>query len=181
MIVDYHSNYPDVYQTPSQSSKTVITAMKESLGKFGIPDLLFSDNGPCYSSSEFEKFAEEWNFKHVTSSPMYPRSNGFSERNVNIIKDIYSKSGDKQMGLLIHRSTQLDNGYTPSELNLGRITRCNLPRQGEEDSIAIARNVAKIKTKERQRQKYYHDRRGVRSLEPLKPGNRVRVYDSQRR
>ena len=84
------------------------------------------------------------------------------------------------MGLLIHRSTQLENGYTPSELNLGRITRCNLPRHGEEDSKAIARKVAKIKTKERQRQKYYHDRRGVRSLEPLKPGNRVRVYDSQK-
>ena len=181
VIVDYHSNYPDVYQIPSQSSKSVITAMKESFGRFGIPDLLFSDNGPCYSSSEFEKFAEEWDFKHVTSSPMYPRSNGFSERNVRIIKDIYSKSGDKQMGLLIHRSTQLENGYTPSELNLGRRTRCDLPRHGEEDSKAIARKVAKIKTKERQRQKYYHDRRGVRSLEPLKPGNRVRVYDSQRK
>ena len=181
VIVDYHSNYPDVYQIHSQSSKSVITGMKESFGRFGIPDLLFSDNGPCYSSSEFEKFAEEWDFKHVTSSPMYPRSNGFSERNVKIIKDIYSKSGDKQMGLLIHRNTQLENGYTPSELNLGRRTRCNLPRHGEEDSKTIARNVAKIKTKKRQRQTYYHDRRGVRSLEPLKPGNRVRVYDSQRK
>ena len=68
VIVDYHSNYPDVYQIPSQSSKSVITAMKESFGRFGIPDLLFSDNGPCYS----KKFAEEWDFKHVTSSPMYP-------------------------------------------------------------------------------------------------------------
>ena len=181
VIVDYHSNYPDVYQIPSQSSKSVITAMKESFRRFGIPDFLFSDNGPCYSSSEFEKFVEEWDFKHVTSSPMYPRSNGFSERNVRIIKDIYSKSGDKQMGLLIHRSTQLENGYTPSELNLGRRTRCNLPTHGEEDSKPNGRKVAKVKTEERQRQKYYHDRRGVRSLEPLKPGNRVRVYDSQRK
>ena len=39
VIVDYHSNYPDVYQIPSQSSKSVITAMKESFGRFGIPDL----------------------------------------------------------------------------------------------------------------------------------------------
>ena len=44
VIVDYHSNYPDVYQIPSQSSKSVITAMKERFGRFGIPDLLFSDN-----------------------------------------------------------------------------------------------------------------------------------------
>ena len=62
----------------------------------------------------------------------------------------------------------------------GRRTRCNIPRHGEENSKAIARKVAKIKTKERQRQKYYHDRKGVRSIEPLKPGNRVRVYDSHR-
>ena len=48
VIVDYHSNYPDVYQIPSQSSKSVITTMKESFGRFGIPDLLLSGNGPCY-------------------------------------------------------------------------------------------------------------------------------------
>ena len=46
VIVHYHSNYPYVYQIPSQSSKSVITAMKERFGRFGMPGFLFSDNGP---------------------------------------------------------------------------------------------------------------------------------------
>ena len=140
IIANYHSNYPDVYQIPNQSSKSIIQAMKECFGRFGIPHELVSDNGPCYSSTEFKQFAEEWDFKHITSSPIYPQSNGLAERRVKTLKNILGKPVDKQMGLLTCRSTQLDSGYTPSELNLGRRTRCNLPRHGDNASKAYARN-----------------------------------------
>ena len=70
-IVDYHSNYPYIYQIPNQSSKSVIQAMKECFGRFGIPHELVSDNGPCYSSTIFKQFDKEWDFNHITSSPTY--------------------------------------------------------------------------------------------------------------
>ena len=96
LIVDYHYNYPGVYQIPNQSSKSVIQAMEERFGRFGIPHELVSDNGPCYSSTEFKQFAEEWNFKHITSSPTYPQSNGLAERPVKTLKNTIGKPGDSK-------------------------------------------------------------------------------------
>ena len=47
-----------------------------------------SDNASYYTSHEFKKFSQEWNFSHITSSPNYPRSNGLSERAVRSSKDL---------------------------------------------------------------------------------------------
>lgn len=75
-----------------------------------------------------------------------------NQRTMKTLKNILGKRGDKQMGLLKYRSTQLDRGYTPSELNLGRRTRCNLPRHGDNTSKAHARNFEKIKKREKEKQ-----------------------------
>ena len=53
---------------------------------------VFSDNGPQYDSYAFRRFTAEWGFEHVTSSPRYPRSNGFVERIVGIVKPILQKA-----------------------------------------------------------------------------------------
>ena len=44
--------------------------------RHGIPDTLYSDNGPQFSSREFQEFALDWQFDSQTSSPHYPQSNG---------------------------------------------------------------------------------------------------------
>jgi len=53
--------------------------MKGIFDERGIPDRLISDNGTQYSSEEFKQFAATYEFEHVTSSPLYPRSNGFED------------------------------------------------------------------------------------------------------
>uniref|UniRef100_A0A672S0A1 Integrase catalytic domain-containing protein n=1 Tax=Sinocyclocheilus grahami TaxID=75366 RepID=A0A672S0A1_SINGR len=45
----------------------VVTHMKSIFARHGIPQVVCSDNGPCYSSKDFQKFAEEYGFQHVTS------------------------------------------------------------------------------------------------------------------
>ena len=35
-----------------------------------------TNNGPQFSSKDFSRFAQKYDFEHVTSSPHYPRSNG---------------------------------------------------------------------------------------------------------
>ena len=43
-----------------------------------------SDNGHQFASSEFARFAETWEFEHVTSSPHHSQSNGKVGSAVNI-------------------------------------------------------------------------------------------------
>ena len=60
---------------PLQSTTTeaAINHLKSFFCRHGIPDVLVSDNGPQFAAATFSKVAEEWGFKHLTSSPHYPR------------------------------------------------------------------------------------------------------------
>ena len=110
------------------TSKGVIDAIKAIFSRHGIPETLVSDNGPQYSSELFVKFAAEYNFVHVTSSPHYPRSNGHAERSVQTVKNILRKSSDPLLAMLIYRSTPLPwCKLSPAELLMGRKLRTNLP------------------------------------------------------
>ncbi|KAL6462444.1 hypothetical protein MHYP_G00288660 [Metynnis hypsauchen] len=80
VAVDYYSRYFEVEKITSLTSKTVIQKLRAMFARFGIPQTLISDNGPCYSSREFKDFACTWDFEHITSSPLYPQSNAADEQ-----------------------------------------------------------------------------------------------------
>ena len=87
-----------------------------------------SDNGPQYSSKEFEQFSHEYNFLHTTSSPYYPQGNGLAERMVQTVKGLLSCSDDPCLAKWIYRTTPLPwCGYSPAELLQGRMMRTNIP------------------------------------------------------
>ena len=62
----------------------------------GIFSRVVSDNGPQYSSEAFKEFDQQWQFDHITSSPKFPKSNGFIERQIQTIKIALIKA--KQAG-----------------------------------------------------------------------------------
>ena len=76
VTVNYYSSFFEVDKMESTGSG-VIDKLKMHFNHHGIPEIvLSSDNGPQYSSSEFTKFARDWDFRHCTSSPHHPQSNG---------------------------------------------------------------------------------------------------------
>ena len=87
--------------------------LKSILAENGIPETLISDNGLQYSSQEFAAFCKQWGIDHVTSSPLYPQSNGFVERSVQTVKNLLGKaeaSGqDPYLALLTYRTTPVDS------------------------------------------------------------------------
>ena len=86
LIVDYFSRFIEVIKLASTSANAVITATKSVFSRYGVPELLITDNGPQYMCATFRKFAEEYNFTHTTSSPHFPQSNGQAERTVQTVK-----------------------------------------------------------------------------------------------
>ena len=76
VVVDYFSNFIEVDSFSSETSKSVIRSLMATSSRFGVPDTLVMDNGPCFASSDFAKFVDQWNFQNITSSPCHPQSNG---------------------------------------------------------------------------------------------------------
>ena len=60
LCVDYYyqllSKYPEITKLCDTASRGVITAMKSTFARHGIPVSVVSDNGPQYDSGEFSVF-----------------------------------------------------------------------------------------------------------------------------
>ena len=67
---DMYSKMCFVWKMPSAgaTSAAIISKMKEIFAEHGVLDILRSDNGPQYASTEFTEFVEEWGFQHIKSS-----------------------------------------------------------------------------------------------------------------
>ena len=80
VVQDEHSRYPDVEIVHSTSCRAVLPALDKMLSRFGIPNILRSDNGPPFQSEEFTQFSKWMGFKHVKVTPCTPWANGLVER-----------------------------------------------------------------------------------------------------
>ena len=171
LVVDYYSRWIEVSHLKTMTSNAVIHSLKTIFARFGIPELVYSDNGTQYTSSEFARFSQFYGFKHVTSSPHHPSGNGEAERAVQTIKNLLKKEQDPFLALLSYRSTPLSQGQSPSELLMKRKLRTRVPlfRSREDDDI-----FRKKDTQEKERQKFDFDRRHrAKELPTLKPGQPV--------
>lgn len=129
IVLDYYSRYIEIVKLTKLNAAEVIVHCKSIFARHGIPEEVVSDNGPQFSAELFLKFAREYRFHHTTSSPYHPRRNGEAERAVGTIKSLLkkTKSGDPYLTLLSYKSTQSANGYSPSQLLMGRTLRSTVP------------------------------------------------------
>ena len=86
LTVDYYSKWVNISLLTSTRAADVIMALDSQFADYGIPEVVYSDNGPQYANSEFSEFAQRLGFSHSTSSPTYPASNGQAERSVQTAK-----------------------------------------------------------------------------------------------
>ena len=91
LVVDY---FPGFKKLTSSSSASIIATLKAMFARYRTPEILGSNNGPQYSSEEFQRFAEIYGIQHLTGSPRYPQSNGQAKRTVRTVKRLLRKSED---------------------------------------------------------------------------------------
>ena len=177
LLADYGSKFPILRKLNSTTSAGVIEHMKMIFSEHGIPEILMSDNGPQFSSSEFRDFAAKYGFDHVTSSPMYPQSNGFIERTVQTVKNTMKKClesrTDLHMALLCLRATPITSDIPAPCMSLNnRMYKTNIPTASRAVNYWNPDNLQKrLDT-----QKDYHDK-GARELVPLIPDQPIRIQD----
>ena len=104
LVIDYFSRYIEVAKLSSTTSPDVSVHLQSMFERHGIPEQLISDNGPQFSSTSFAKFAEDYGFTHILTSPRYPQANGEVERAVQTVKNLLKKTSDpyKAYGLSCH-------------------------------------------------------------------------------
>ena len=86
VVVDAHSKWPEVHLMSSTTTSKTIQVLRGLFSRYGLPEVLVSDNGPQFTSSEFETFMKNNGVKHIRSAPFHPATNGLAERFVQTFK-----------------------------------------------------------------------------------------------
>ena len=121
--------------------------------------------------------------EHITSSPMYPQSNGSAERMVQTVENILRKcevdKEDPYLALLSHRATPLDNQFkSPAELLTNRKFKTRLPLYQRNPSYSRDHEATRIQfaTREEKEAQYYNQRSGP-PKKPLEVDQPIRMFD----
>lgn len=165
------------------TSNIVISAMKQIFSEHGIPTRVVSDNGPQYSSEAFKEFAQQWQFDHITSSPKFPKSNGFIERQIQTVKRTLTKAKqagrDPNLSMLCLRTTPINHKLlSPAELLNNRIMRSNIIAKVPNPRFPNSDYIHEQLEHRQDMQKMYHDKT-AHDLPALVPGQYVRILDNQ--
>ncbi len=92
VTVDYFSGFITFDLINSETTEAVTKVLNSIFQKFGLPEKILSDNGPCFKSNTFKRFCEQLDIGHLISSPHYHQSNGRAERAIETIEQILKKA-----------------------------------------------------------------------------------------
>jgi transposase InsO family protein len=132
IIVDAFSKWIEVVTMHNPSTKATIDALSSLFARYGLCEIIVSDNGSQFTSTEFNEFCARNGIKHITTSPGHPQSNGQAERYVDTVKSALKKGlqnggniSDVLLNFLFHYRTtpHATTNATPAELLLKRQLR----------------------------------------------------------
>ncbi|UYV62932.1 K02A2.6-like [Cordylochernes scorpioides] len=182
LVVDYHSKFVEIRKLSSKRETETIMQLKTIFRTHGIPRSLVSDNGPPFNSTGFKNFAQKYEFKHQTSSPKYPRSNGQVERTIQTIKGLIIKavkSGrDPNLALMEFNNTPKYDLPSPTQMLMGRSVRTlsTYTRQQLKPLFDTTKNYQKLRDHQ---QKYAGSPKRI--LRPLEVGDNIMLQERHRK
>ena len=146
-VIDAHTKWPEVIiMKKDTTAKTTIKALDEIFGRFGIANHLVTDNGPQWTSSDFENYMKNCKIKHTFSSPYHPATNGAAENFVKTFKDKIEKmiKDGNSLNFAINRflgdfrnTEHSTTGKSPAQLQFNRQlrTRHNVLKPEVQDRV----------------------------------------------
>ena len=141
VAVDATSMWIETHTMNSTTSTATACKLREIFAEHELPEILISDNGPNFTTEEFETCMRKNGIVHISSAPYHPASNGLAERAVQTVKSGITKTaGDivdtKLQRLLFdyRRTPQTTTGKSPlyGELRVLTVTSLCFILEGKE-------------------------------------------------
>lgn len=157
VVIDAHSKWMEIEVVSSATTQTTVEHLRTMFARFGLPKVIVTDNGTCFTSSEFAEFLRRNHIRHFKTAPYHPSSNGLAERAVQTFKTGMKKqlTGTVQTKLsrfLFHYrlSPHTTTGVAPAELLFRQRPRSHMD--------LIVPSLKDRVVQQQQRQKSQHDR-----------------------
>lgn len=80
VIIDSFTRFVLLYPIKSTKATAMMRALEDVFHRYGIPRMIVSDRGTCFTAGAFRKFCETRGIQHVLNSPRHPQANGMVER-----------------------------------------------------------------------------------------------------
>ena len=112
IVVDAMSKWPEVIKMKSTTAEKTISVLRTMFSRYGIPDVICSDNGHQFVADVLSKFFKSNGIKHVKSQPYHPATNGQAERFVQTFKHAMTAAKEEtldtklQTFFLMYRNTE---------------------------------------------------------------------------
>ena len=185
--VDCYTDWPIIVSMDKNTTtEHLMTAFRRIFTQTAVPDILWTDRGPQFMAHQFQSFAQQWGFKHLTSTPYYPQSNGKAEATVKSMKKIIRTSwrGSRLdedslcRALLQYRNTpSRKDGLSPAQKLYGCPVQDTLPVHKNSFAPEWQSNVEEAEQLAQTRQgvaaKYYNS--SAHSLPDITVGSHVAV------
>jgi len=178
--MDYYSKFLEILRLRELTSSEVIRNLEIVFARYGIPEILFTDNGTQLTSREIKEFANQADFTIITRSPAYPQANSQAEAGVKIAKKILSNE-QPWIALMNYRSTPTSLGYRPSEMLMNRKIRTRIPEFSLETKVPRKAVFQNHQKRRQQMERQFNQSRGAVDLPELQPGTLVLVEDLNQR
>lgn len=131
IVIDSYSKWVEIFKTKDITSKFVISKLRETFSRFGLVDVLVSDNGSQFTSADFKEFLRRNGIKQTLTPPGHPASNGQAENFVKTFKKSFHaclKANDNaNIDIIINRfladyrnSVHCTTGESPAKIFFGR-------------------------------------------------------------
>lgn len=168
VVVEVHSKWVEIFPTQLTNTEKTINLLRHLWASYGFPTELVSDNGPPFTSREFEDFLRNNGVRYVLSPP-----SSQAKRVVQTFKNAWERLQAQSVAphlclahflLTYHNTPHTVTERTPAELFLKRQPHIRLTLLKPDTSAVVLKHQAQ--------QKSAHDAPS-RKLRSLEVGQRV--------
>ena len=86
VVVDSHSKWIESEVMYSTATTPTIGKFRAMFARWGLPEMICTDNGTTFTSAEFQQFVKENGIAHRTIDSRHSHGNGLAERAVKEVK-----------------------------------------------------------------------------------------------